>query len=801
MIRRIQLKRDPIDHNAIYGFGETQWPAKWVGPRSYDPDVSRVLVFRCAFNVKKAAKFRMHLSADQRYELYVDGEYVARGVERSDLKNWVYESYDVSLSPGKHQFVIRLWWIAAKAPAPEAQVSHAPGLLLYAEGNGNALLSTGVARWQYQDAPGYRFQDHDRLSSYFATGALLVIDGKRVKLDLERGQGVGWRDVKAVEKVAFASLRWETAPWWVMRPAFLPPAYEKVIHAGRARHVEEVATDKTQAIAVDPARNLGNEQDAWSLLLKKDRPVTVPARSARRILIDLENYYCAYPMLRCSGEGARLRLQTAESLFEVETGKRRRKGNRNEINGKVFVGVGIEIKTAKQTLTYQPHAFMAGRYIELLIRTGEKPLRVESLRFLDTHFPFRFKAKFASSDPAHSDVIPIALRTLEMCSHDTSMDCPYYERLNYVGDTRLQSLVAYVSADEDRLARKCIELFDVSRQPSGLTSSRYPTRTTQTIPTFSLWWVGMVSDFAMWRGNRAFVQDRMGGVRAVLEHWRGRLRGNGLLQGTEGWNFVDWVPAWRGGIPADGDHGFSGIINLQMIYTLRLAANLEESLGETALAGRHRDFADALAKNVTKAFFDRKAALFADDLAHKHFSEHAQCMAVLSGVVAGPAARRLVERMLATPGLSQATIYFAHYLFETLAQTGRIDALLKRLEMWNTLRSLGFRTTFEMPEPSRSDCHAWGAHPVYHFLATIAGIRPADYGFNSAIIRPQLGSLKHIEGEMPHRNGKIAFSLDSDGNGRSLRGTITLPKGLSATLEFAGRSQKLRSGKINRVDR
>ena len=44
-------------------------------------------------------------------------------------------------------------------------------------------------------------------------------------------------------------------------------------------------------------------------------------------------------------------------------------------------------------------------------------------------------------------MIPVALRTLEMCSHDTSMDCPYYERLNYVGDTRLQSLVAYAALE------------------------------------------------------------------------------------------------------------------------------------------------------------------------------------------------------------------------------------------------------------------------------------------------------------------------------------------------------------------
>ena len=36
----------------------------------------------------------------------------------------------------------------------------------------------------------------------------------------------------------------------------------------------------------------------------------------------------------------------------------------------------------------------------------------------------------------------------------------------------------------------------------------------------------------------------------------------------------------------------------------------------------------------------------------------------------------------------------------------------------------------EIPDAgTRSDCHAWGAHPVFHFYATVLGIRPAAPGF------------------------------------------------------------------------
>ena len=73
-------------------------------------------------------------------------------------------------------------------------------------------------------------------------------------------------------------------------------------------------------------------------------------------------------------------------------------------------------------------------------------------------------------------------------------------------------------------------------------------------------------------------------------------------------------------------------------------------------------------------------------------------------------------------------------MFETYAQLGRIDALFERLSLWFELPAQGFTTTPEMPEPTRSDCHAWGAHPLYHMFASLLGIRPAAPGFRSVTI-------------------------------------------------------------------
>lgn len=81
-------------------------------------------------------------------------------------------------------------------------------------------------------------------------------------------------------------------------------------------------------------------------------------------------------------------------------------------------------------------------------------------------------------------------------------------------------------------------------------------------------------------------------------------------------------------------------------------------------------------------------------------------------------------------------------MLETFRVLKQPDALFARLENWFDLPSQGFKTTPEQPEPTRSDCHAWGAHPLFHFYASILGIRPAAPGFSRVEIAPQLGQLQ-----------------------------------------------------------
>jgi alpha-L-rhamnosidase len=56
------------------------------------------------------------------------------------------------------------------------------------------------------------------------------------------------------------------------------------------------------------------------------------------------------------------------------------------------------------------------------------------------------------------------------------MDCPYYEQLQYVGDTRIQALITFYNTNDDRLVRNAISQINDSRTAEGATMSRAPTR-------------------------------------------------------------------------------------------------------------------------------------------------------------------------------------------------------------------------------------------------------------------------------------------------------------------------------------
>ncbi|HEY3328752.1 MAG TPA: alpha-L-rhamnosidase C-terminal domain-containing protein [Capsulimonadaceae bacterium] len=792
---RVLIDYIPFDAVAEAWMGAPAWPASWIRHPEAVGAAPFVGAYRLSFTIREPKTVRFHVTADERYELFLDGVRIGRGSERGDHANWYFESYDVPFTSGAHTLVARCWWLGDHAPG--AQITYRPGFLMAAENEPQDVFNTGHAPWVAAKINGYQFTP---CGEAFGTGSKLDVDGSQLTWGVESGEGDDWRSVEVIQPARNQYNNNGAMNVWRLAPATLPPMVDIAFQTGIVRHVEVLKSTPEQVVDLSSTPVVAANCDpgrlpAWQSLVTGLGHVVIEPYTTLRAIVDLGDYYCAYPELELTGgDGADVRIDWAEALYLLDAHD---KGHRDEIEGKRFFsdGVGDRFRhDGNDHRRYTTLWWQAGRYIQFTVTTGKAALTIDTFLLRETRYPLPITAEFDCSDTRINSLVPLATRALEMCAHETYMDCPYYEQLMYVGDTRLEVLTTYALSTDDRLPRKALSLFNSSRDTRGFTASSYPCRNRQVIPPFSLWWVAMVHDYAMWRDDLAFVRTLLPGVRAVIDAFLGYVNADGLVERPSDWNFVDWVPAWRYGVPPDADSGVSGVLNWHLVYSLELASQLEAIAGYPELAARNSRLANEISAATTAAFFDGPRGLMADDIMHSKWSEHSQCLALLSGSLPENVRATIAASLPHASGLEKTTIYFSHYLFETYRTIARPDLLMDRLDLWLNLVDRGFKTTVEAPEPSRSDCHAWGAHPLFHFHASIVGIRPAAPGFREISITPQLGSVQHVRSTFPHPLGPVHIEITKTAD--EISGAVSLPVGLPGVLNLGTKAIHLDSGRL-----
>jgi hypothetical protein len=579
---------------------------------------------------------------------------------------------------------------------------------------------------------------------------------------------------------------------WRLFPSNLPDQTWDEARTGKIRAVIPGGYQKGQLVQAEHVHS--ERATDWTAFLNDKKEIAITAGERVSVLIDLGDYYCAYPVLRLRGRG-KVDVEWAEALFGVDAdGQRSRfKGKRDEVLGKAFEGLLDRFHHESDgSHVYRPGWWRAGIYVMLSFEAGDKPLIAEDFHLIECRYPLEREGRFASDSAEIDGTIPLMLRGMEMCMHETYMDCPFYEQMMYVGDTRLEMLTAGVISRDERLTKRGIELYDWSRWLWGMVMEHYPSKTPQLCPTFSNIWVSLVNDFAWWHEDADFVKERLFGVRGVLEMARQFMGRDGVLEKLPGWKWTDWVPAWTTGVPPGALDDISCIQNLFYLQALLHAAELEENFGEAIMAQRNRAEAAALATRIVELFWVEERGLLAEDRERRNFSQHSQCLAILHDVLKGERADRAFKAALEDKDLAPVSVYFSYYLFETFRKKRRPDLVLEKMDYWKQMVRDGFKTPLEQPEPSRSDCHAWGSHPYFHFHATLCGIRPDAMHFSKVRIAPQPGSLKRLECRTPHPKGFIELDLTFEGG--ECRGSVRLPEGAPGVFEWNNRILDLKAG-------
>ena len=756
----------------------------WISHPTISGDEAGVYHFRRAFTLNaKPEQFNVQVSADNRYRLFVNGVDVAAGPQRSDLMHWRYETIDLSpyLNVGKNVIAALVWnWGEYK---PVAQYSHKTGFLLQSVTPAQTFINTGTSDWKVLQNKAYDFLKvtNEQAGGYYASPPGEKMDGRHypwgwLKLDYDASS---WKDATIVGKATARGSHPYHANGWQLVERSIPMMDEHPIRFDSVRRSSAIETDGKFI----QASSTSNTNSIASLM--------VPANTKATLLLDQAHLTNAYLVMETSkGAGATVSFTFAEALKDDQG----RKGHRDVIEGKSISGVkDVFTLAGGEHQSYQTLWFRTYRYVEMTIETKDEPVEIHDVSGLYTAYPYHVKADFNSELPWLEDMWDINVRVAQLCAWETYFDTPYYEQLQYIGDTRLQALIQLYMTGDDQLMRQAITHFDLSRIPEGITASRYPSDKDQFIPPFSLFWVAMVHDYQMHIDDTKYVKALMPGVRSVLGWFEDKVDATGLVGPLPFWPFVDWAQEWNGGRAPKSNDGHSILITLQYIYALQRAIELEKSFDRPAEAKRLQRQVDKLLDVVRNKGWDANRGLFFDALEEKTFSQHTNTLAILTGAVAPKLRVQVMESILDDESLSQAGYYFSFYVLEALHESGLAHRYIEQLTPWQDMLALGLTTTPEKPGKTRSDSHAWAAHPNYGLLATVLGIRPAESGFKSVTIKPELGDLQKADGKMPHPQGEIKVRLQRVGQD-GVTAEITLPVGLSGTFIWKDKKTALNSG-------
>ena len=766
------------------------WKAQWITHPTESTLEYGVFLFRHQFNIENLTEeFNIFVSADNRYRLFVNGKSVCYGPSIGDTQHQRYETINIANQLKIGQNIIAAEVVNFGEYKNVSQVSCQTAFILQADRNLEIDINTGTADWKVIKNYAYAPINitSEMMNAYYAAGPCDKVDAAKYPW--------GWNQ-----------LNFNDQNWLKPKKTITEFAVGRGFLYGGAWHLVPrtipFMEEKEEQFS-EIVRTTGIEKNENFL---RNSLSTIPANSKVKILVDQKHHTTGYPELTYSkGKNSEIKITYAEALLQnvnpdenVSDGNLNLvdlKGNRNDINGKSIFGYyDILVADGGENRFYKPLSRRTYRFIELEISTKEEELILNNYHGVFTGYPFIEKAKVETGNINLDKIWDAAWRTLRNSADEMYYDS-YYENLQYIGDTKIASLISIYVSGDDRLMRKAIQQFDDSRISEGLTQSRYPSNTIQIIPPFSLIWVDMMYDYFMYRNDPDFLHQFIPGIKSVIDWFASRVDKTGMITNLKWWNFTDWTIDFPSGIPQGADDGYSANIALQFVKTLENAQAIFSYFKLDYEVKKYQNLSKEIKKSVLKNCFDNKKGLISETPDKNEFSQHTNILGILTDTFKEENQREIMQKVLDDKSLFQATIYFKFYLFRALQKVGFGDKYLDLLTSWQGMIDDGMTTYGETDINPRSECHAWSASPCFDFLHIVAGIYPIEHSFKSIEIAPNLGKLNNLEVEFPHPKGIIKMKLKKTNH--KIDAQISIPKDVKGAFKWNGKSVALVVGNQN----
>lgn len=726
--------------------------AKWIW-LPHEPEATFYRAIFCqqvkASQSVTISRLRVRMTADALYQLWINGQWIGHGPARGDATHYRFEEYEAEIP---HEAVTI---VAAVIPPNRwlatGEVHLQAGLLL----SGEILDETGGiierletdSTWQCAVDPAFDRNECDdanwQRTPMGAVGYGELIDFRQGTDFAARGLEAPLQWTRASEIIDLTGEDGRAAR--TLEPSPLPPA---------ERRLEDLGTWFQPGVGeVTLPVEVGPEAASW--------------------FVDHGALTTGYPELVFQGgQNRRVRLYYAEALrngsdenwlqadgkagaWAARCHERDHATSQTDVPPMAYFD---EVILTKGESKYRPSYLRTFRFLKIDFEAGE-PVTLVRTDHIFSAYPFEQKARFECSDPSLQPIVEAAFRTMRLCAHDHFEDCPYFERLQYAGDTGLQAWLSYLVTGDLRLGDQAIRQFAWSQAPADprMVQTRYPANTPQVIPIFGLFWVHMAEDWLRFSHDLTPVIQAAPRMAEVIE-WFDEQETGGFIPDKSS-NFVDW--AWghclQGFRMPRSPEGFSAIVNLQAAWCLTSAEKTFRKVSRPSDADLTLDLANRLKAGVKDRCVDLADGLIVDGPSLSSKSQHGQIWAILTDLVEEPWQHRLLDAILSNDDqLVRSSLYHDYFLFRAADKLGRYDQVWPMVQQWRDLIAKGY-TTF--PEEDgrhgfiRSECHAWTAWILGDFFTQILGIQVLAP--DQVEVRPQPGGLAWARGCVPLGGGFV----------------------------------------------
>jgi hypothetical protein len=744
--------------------------------------------FRKVFDLDQGVDTALaQISADSRYKLYVNGQYLGRGPARFDPTWQYYDEYNIAhfLRPGRNVVAALVhfygqptgWYMMGR-----------PGFLFECRSQragGASLLLKSDATWKFLRAPMWT-QQVPRVSSALGFTELYDANKEVEGWNLPEYDDSSWKNVHVISRISGDNVpMMDPYPWDNLVPRDIPMLMEAEVAPTQVTMVGEVQNLPVGAAptvahqmsqetpgplkncTVENAESLAAETGGEAVI--RTMPDANPDSYSAVLVLDFGREVTGRPRLELEGvAGGVVDMGVCESLANGRVTP-----TRNGLHFNRFL-----MRDGPQR--WEAFEWDGFRYLQLTVRNCPKPIKLRKVAVNFTSYPVGNRGSFQSSDSMLNKIWETSRYTVQLCMHDAYEDCPNREQRQWVGDAYVETKVNYSVFGDTKLAAKFLRQIAQSQRSDGIVMMFWPgdgqggELSRVNIKDFVLHWISTVWEYYRFTGDQEMVRELFPNIVKALGWFEQHIDSEGLLSNIPPWVFGDWAPIDR--------RNRNTILNALYYNILRESAQMATLVGEEAATRKFHSLAERTKVAINELLWDERRGIYVDAnvegvMSHR-VSQQANSMCLLYDIATPDKRPRILsyifdqERIKLPekyhPALAsfdeesdvvQAQPFFMHWVNGALAHVGEFERLVQMIRsLWGKMIDAGATTIWETWSREASECHGWSATPAYDLMTYILGVRGVTAGFGEFAVEPHLAALEWARGVFPSVKGDIPVS-------------------------------------------